>query len=63
LIYDAAVPKEEAVSIDLEQVPDLNIVKAMRPIQLPAAVYDYLSPRKRVTYYFDAGSAGGMKAS
>lgn len=63
LIYDAAVPKEEAVSIDLEQVPDLNIVKAMRPIQLPAAVYDYLSPRKRVTYYFDAGSAGGMKVS
>lgn len=61
LIYDPLVPKEEALSIDLEQEPDLNIIKAIRPIQLPAAVYDYLSPRKRVTYYFDAGSAGGTK--
>jgi len=61
LIYDPAVPKEEAVSIDLEKEPDLNIIKAIRPIQLPAAVYDYLSPRKRVTYYFDAGSPSAAK--
>ncbi|MDB5814792.1 MAG: metal dependent phosphohydrolase [Rhodocyclales bacterium] len=61
LLYDPAVPKDEAISIDLEQEPDLNIVKAIRPIQLPAAVYDYLSPRKRVTYYFDADSTNGAK--
>ncbi|MDB5799159.1 MAG: metal-dependent phosphohydrolase [Rhodocyclales bacterium] len=61
LLYDAAVPKEEALSIDLEQEPELNIIKAIRPIQLPAAVYDYLSPRKRVTYYFDADSVNGAK--
>jgi putative nucleotidyltransferase with HDIG domain len=58
LVYDPAVPKEEAISIDLEKEVDINIVKALRPIQIPAAVYDYLSPRKRVTYYFDAGSDG-----
>lgn len=63
LLYDAKVPNEEALSIDLEQEPDLNIIKAIRPIQLPAAVYNYLSPRKRVTYYFDAGSGGGDKQS
>jgi putative nucleotidyltransferase with HDIG domain len=61
LVHDPAIPKEEAISIDLEKEPDLNIIKAIRPIQIPAAVYDYLSPRKRVTYYFDAGSTGGTK--
>ncbi|MEC5384500.1 HD-GYP domain-containing protein [Uliginosibacterium sp. H3] len=61
LVYDPEIPKEEALSIDLEKEPDLNIIKAIRPIQIPAAVYDYLSPRKRVTYYFDAGSGSGAK--
>jgi hypothetical protein len=42
--------------LDLEQEPDINIAKALRPIQLPPEVYEYLSPRKRVTYYFDADS-------
>lgn len=58
LLYDPEIPKEEAVMVDLEREPDLNISKAIRPIQLPATVYDYLSPRKRVTYYFDGDSAG-----
>lgn len=57
LVYDATVPKDEAISIDLEKEVDINIIKAIRPIQLPAAVYDYLSPRKRLTYYFDAGAS------
>ncbi len=61
LLYDATIPKDEALSIDLEKEPDLNIIKAIRPIQLPAAVYNYLSPRKRVTYYFDADSVNGTK--
>lgn len=59
LLYDAKVPKEEAIMINLESEPDISISKAIRPIQLPAAVYDYLSPRKRVTYYFDADSKPG----
>lgn len=57
LLYDPSVPKEEAIIIDLEKEADISISKAIRPIQLPAAVYDYLSPRKRVSYYFDADSA------
>lgn len=56
LLYDPKVPKDEAIMLNLETEPEVNISKAIRPIQLPAAVYDYLSPRKRVTYYFDAGS-------
>lgn len=63
LLYDAAVPKEEAAMLNLEMEIDLSISKAIRPALLPAPVYAYLSPRKRITYYFDGGSpnAGGHK--
>jgi len=54
IMHDAAVPKEEAIMLDLEQEPQVNISKALRPVQLPADVYEYLSPRKRITYFFDA---------
>ena len=56
VVYDSQVPKDEAIILDLEHEPDVNISKAIRPAQLPAEVYGYLSPRKRITYYFDAGS-------
>jgi hypothetical protein len=36
---------------------DLNIAKAIRPGQVPREVYNYLSPRKRVSYYFDASNS------
>ncbi|TXG93062.1 MAG: HD-GYP domain-containing protein [Zoogloea sp.] len=58
-VYDASIPKDEAIMLDLEEEPDINIAKALRPIQLPPEVYEYLSPRKRVTYYFDADSRKG----
>jgi putative nucleotidyltransferase with HDIG domain len=58
VIYDANVPKNEAIIVNLEREPELNLVKAVRPAQVPPAVYNYLSPRKRVSYYFDAGQPG-----
>ena len=54
VIYDAAVPKYEAIIVDLEAEPDISISQAIRPAQLPQQIFDYLSPRKRVSYYFDA---------
>jgi hypothetical protein len=59
VIYDAGVPREEAVLVDMERETDLNIVKSIRPSQVPKEIYLYLSPRKRVSYYFDAGAGGG----
>jgi HD-GYP domain-containing protein (c-di-GMP phosphodiesterase class II) len=53
LVYDPDIPKEEAVIVDLEQDSDLSISKSIRPGQLSREVYQYLNPRKRVTYYFD----------
>lgn len=57
LLYDAKVPKEEAIVIDLEQRETIQIVKALRPALLPPAVSAYLNPRKRVTYFFDGKAA------
>ena len=58
VVYDPNIPKDEAMMLDLEHETQINISKALRPVQLPAAVYEYLSPRKRVTYFFDVESAG-----
>ncbi|NMM27635.1 MAG: DUF3391 domain-containing protein [Glaciimonas sp.] len=58
MIYDADVPKEEAILVDMERETDINIAKAIRPAQVPREIYNYLSPRKRVSYYFDAGQPG-----
>ena len=59
-VYDPDIPKDEAIMLDLEQEPDINIAKALRPIALPPEVYEYLSPRRRVTYYFDASRRRGQ---
>ena len=53
LLYDRGVPKDEAIMLDLEREAGVSIVKSLRPALLPPAVYAYLSPRKRVTYFFD----------
>jgi len=57
MVYDADVPKNEAIILDMERDTEVNIAKAIRPAQVPREVYNYLSPRKRVSYYFDATSA------
>ena len=54
--YDADLPKEEAILVDMETDGDVNIAKAIRPAQLPREIYNYLSPRKQVSYYFDSSS-------
>ncbi|MEW5892886.1 MAG: HD-GYP domain-containing protein [Pseudomonadota bacterium] len=61
--YDADVPKEEARLIDLEHEPTLSISKTVRPAQLPQEVFNYLSPRRRITYYFDEASPSSAVAT
>ncbi|MDD5388401.1 MAG: DUF3391 domain-containing protein [Gallionellaceae bacterium] len=55
VVHDPEVPKEEAITLDLELEPDTNISHAIRPNQLPRATRDYLCMRKHVSYYFDDG--------
>ncbi|MFZ6657288.1 HD-GYP domain-containing protein [Undibacterium sp. TJN19] len=55
LVYDAEIPKEDAIILDLaEESKELSITGSIRPGLLPRAIFDYLNPRKRVTYYSDA---------
>jgi putative nucleotidyltransferase with HDIG domain len=56
ILYDPSIPKNEAIILDMEDESDLNITRAIKPAQLPKAVFEYLNPRRRVSYYFDAGS-------
>lgn len=55
IVYDAGIPKSEAMILDLNEEHDINISRAIRPAQLPPAIFEYLSPHKRISYYFDAG--------
>lgn len=53
LVHDPRVPAEEALIIDLENVPELGIRRSLRPSQMPREALDYLSPRKRICYFFE----------
>lgn len=63
IVHDPAVPKEEALVLDLESVPELGIRRSLKPSQLPRDALDYLSPRLRICYFFeravDAGPVEG----
>ncbi len=54
LVYDPAVPRDEALVINLGTESELKIEKGLRLARLPAAVREYLNPRTHVTYYFTA---------
>lgn len=64
VVHDPAVPKEEALILDLETVPELGIRRSLKPTQLPREALDYLSPRKRICYFFErAVDTQGLKAN
>lgn len=53
LIHDPRVPRDEALVEDLERTTELGIRRSLKPIQLPKAAFDYLSPRSRMCYFFE----------
>lgn len=53
IIHDANIPREEALVVDLEDEPRIGIRRSLKPLQLPKNTYDYLSPRKRMCYFFE----------
>lgn len=62
LIYDPEVPKSEAIVLDLQNEPELSISESLKPLQLGREAFEYLNPRKRMTYYFDVPQAGSPTA-
>lgn len=55
IIHDRSVPREDALVVDLGADPPLSIRRSLRPLQLPKATFDYLSPRQRMCYFFEHG--------
>ena len=53
VIHQPEIPRDEALVVDLEAIPELGIRRSLKPIQLPKATIDYLSPRERVCYFFE----------
>ena len=54
LVHDPHVPREEALHLNLMHTPDLGIRRSLKPALLPADARDYLAPRARVAYFFEA---------
>jgi HD-GYP domain-containing protein (c-di-GMP phosphodiesterase class II) len=57
LVHDPAVPREEALVLDLETATGLGIRRSIKPQQLPPTALDYLAPAPRVAYYFEPATA------
>jgi putative nucleotidyltransferase with HDIG domain len=53
IIHEPSVPRDEALVEDLEQNGELGIRRSLKPLQLPKAAFDYLSPRQRICYFFE----------
>jgi len=54
LVHDPQLPRDEALHLNLMSLPDLGIRRSLKPSQLPADALDYLAPRPRVAYFFEA---------
>ena len=54
LVHEPGVPRDEALVLDLENRPGLGIRRSIKPAQLPLLSLDYLAPRPRVAYFFEA---------
>lgn len=53
IIFEPRIPREDALVEDLEHMPGLGIRRSVKPLQLPKAAFDYLSPRQRICYFFE----------
>ncbi|MFM7506240.1 MAG: HD-GYP domain-containing protein [Rubrivivax sp.] len=53
LVHEPAVPRHEALVLDLETQPNLGIRRSLPAAKLPSAAVEYLDPRPRVSYYFE----------
>ena len=53
VIYEESVPSDDAIIVNLEEMDELSVQRSLKPAQLPRAVFDYLSPRTRMCYFFE----------
>ena len=63
LVHEAGVPRSEALIVDLERLLGVGIRRSIKPLQLPGATLDYLTPRARVSYFFEPSEVSESSAS
>lgn len=54
ILYDAEVPRNEAVIFNMEDDEDVKILKSLLPSELPPNVRDYLLPQNNMRYFIDS---------
>ncbi len=65
LVHDPRVSKHEALILDIEKTPNISIRRSLKPSNVSQAALDYLAPRQRICYFYDAmikSSANEMSA-
>ena len=61
IVHDPEIPKEDALLLDLETLPELGIRRSLKPSQLPRESLEYLSPRQRICYFFERAVPAGPR--
>lgn len=51
--YQPDVPRSEAALLNLARMPELGILRSLKPAQLPRAALEYLLPQPRISYFFE----------
>lgn len=54
IIHEPSVPPDEALVVALAEHPELSIQRAIKPMGLPRAAFDYLQPRKRSSFFIES---------
>lgn len=62
IVHDKGVSRHDALILDLEHVPNIGIRRSLKPAALPSAALDFLSPRQRVSYFFERAVDSQMGA-
>ena len=59
LVHDPAVPRDEALTLNLLGEPDLGIRRSLPAAQLPDGIREYLQPVQRLAYFFEPVASPG----
>jgi putative nucleotidyltransferase with HDIG domain len=63
IVHEPSIPRHEAVILDLEHAPNASIRRSLKPSSLSSAALDYLQPRPRIYYFFEAAQNSGVVTS
>ena len=63
LVYDSAVPRDEALLLNLLNETDLGIRRSLNAAQLPQVARNYLEPAPRLAYFFEPAAVAAEQGA